>query len=798
MYRLLPLLLLWLALPGFSIAQDLRADTIDIRQYRLNLNFSDFAGKNMAGEAVIKVFGKKDNLNSIRLDLQQLTVDSVKFNGTNAGFSYNDTIIGITFNSALNIGDSAELRIFYHGKPIQVAGDFGGFYWTNQYAFNIGVSFLADPHSYGRVWFPCFDDFVTRSFYEFSITTDNTRKAVCNGLLLNTTANPNSTQTWYWRLNQPIPSYLASVTISDYQLLNDTVVGLNGTLPVTLAARAPDTTALKNSFVHLKDAFHIYEDLFGPYQFDRVGYCVVPFNAGAMEHATNISYMQALVNGNTAYETTMAHELSHHWFGDLATCENASEMWLNEGWAVYSEHLFLEKLYNDSTAKDAIRKNHESVLRTAHIDDGAYYAVSGVPSEQTYGRTVYDKGADVAHTLRGYMPDSTFFTCLKNYFTQYSFKDVNSQKFRDFLSQCSGTDYTNAFNDWVFQPGFLHFSLAGVNVEEASPGNFRAQLSIRQKLNHANHLGNNVPVTISYFNENWQRIDETILVSGACTSCERSFAGFKPVYIALDFNEQLQDAITDEWRVVKNNSTIDFGTAKAKLTFNSVNDSALVRIEHNWVAADAMQTSIPGLHLHNYRYWTIDGLFDSTTLSADARFDYNGTNNQNNGYLDNSFITTSEDSLVVMYRKDGNAEWAYADSFKIFTLGPANNKVGYAMVYGIRKGQYALAIRNTQQPDTAVAQAPCIYSSIGGTGQVLKPFRVYPNPSYSNVQLEFTGNTFKAWQLADLSGRILKAGSIESSDTAAMLTVDDVASGIYFISLQTHSNRFITQKIVKE
>jgi len=75
-----------------------------------------------------------------------------------------------------------------------------------------------------------------------------------------------------------------------------------------------------------------------------VGYCIVPFNSGAMEHATNISFMQYYLNVLSAdCENTMVHELSHHWFGDLVTCDSASEMWLNEGWAVYNEMLFHER-----------------------------------------------------------------------------------------------------------------------------------------------------------------------------------------------------------------------------------------------------------------------------------------------------------------------------------------------------------------------------------------------------------------------------------------------------------------------
>jgi aminopeptidase N len=783
---------------GFT-ATDPRADSLEITRCRLNINLTDFAGKIMYGEAALTVKSRVNAVNFIRLDLLKLTVDSVKVGNALATYTYNDSVLAVQFPAALNTGDSSLLHIYYHGKPVQMPGDFGGFYWNSQYAFNIGVSFLENNHSYGRVWFPCFDNFVTRSLYEFFVTTDTTRKALCNGLLQNTVNNGNGTQTWHWKLNQTIPSYLASVTVSDYELLGDTVVGVNGTLPVTLAARAADTANLKNSFVHLKDAFHIYENLFGPYFFDRVGYCVVPFNAGAMEHATNISYMQGMITGNTAYETTMAHELSHHWFGNLATCEEASEMWLNEGWAVYCEHLFLENKYNDSTAKDAIRKNHESVLRKAHIDDGAYYAVSGVPSPQTYGKTVYDKGADVAHTLRHYTSDITFFNCMKSYFSQHSFTDVNSETLRDFLSQCSQVNYTSAFDDWVFQPGFLHFSLGSIKTEQTSLTNFRTQLSIRQKLNHAQHYGTLVPVTVTYFDSLWNRVDEVVFASGECTMHERNFTNFKPAYVALDFYERMQDAITDEWKVITTSGNYDFGTAKAKLAVTSVTDSVLVRVEHNWVAPDPLQTPIAGLHLHNYRYWTIDGLFDTTRLKADVRFDFNGTTNQNNGYLDNTFITTSEDSIVMLYRPDAESEWQLADSFKVNTLGSALNKVGYVTLYGLRKGQYTLAIRNATIPDSAVTFVPCIYSMVEEVKRGEEAFQLYPNPANDRVQAEFMKGDFESLLLTDLQGRVIYTLPVSGEETGKTVSLNNLAKGFYFVALKkTNSRQFITQKLIKQ
>jgi len=486
-------------------SEDLRTDTIDIRSFRLNLDLSDFTTKILYADVTIGCKAKMNGVETIRLDLQQLTIDSVQVDGYNAPYSYNDSVIDINTLNLFNTGDSFTVRIIYHGHPLQLSGDFGGFYWTSAYAFNIGVSFLADPHTYGRVWFPCFDNFRERSLFEYFITTKNTHKAFCNGLLLGVTSSGN-TKTWHWKLNEEIPSYLASVAISDYQTLTDTVQGINGIKEIQLAARTSDTTALKNLFMHLHDAFHIQENLWGEYKWDRVGYCIVPFNAGAMEHATNISFMQYYLNVYSAdCENAMVHELSHHWFGDLVTCDSASEMWLNEGWAVYNEMLFHEKFYGEDDYKQQVRTNHEYVLHKAHVRDGGYLPVSGVPTEYTYGSTVYDKGSDVIHTLRFYMGDSLFFHCLKNYLQDYSFQNSSTAQLRDYLSSCSGINLNDYFNDWVYAKGFPHFSIERLTEVLMHSGGgddyYQYYLTLRQKLNNAPHYYNQVPLTISFFTQ---------------------------------------------------------------------------------------------------------------------------------------------------------------------------------------------------------------------------------------------------------------------------------------------------------
>lgn len=771
-------------------AQDLRGDTLDIGAYQLRLNVTDFATKILRGDATIGIKARKNGVEGIRLDLLKLTVDSVSVNGLyNAPFDYNDTLLNINLLTTLNTGDSATVRVYYHGHPLQVSGDFGGFYWDASYAFNIGVSFLAEPHTYGRVWFPCFDNFTERSFYEFYVTTKNTHKAFCNGLLLGVTPAAGNTQVWHWKLGQDIPSYLASVAVSDYQTLSDTVNGMLGTLPVQLAARANDTAGMKSLFTHLHDAFHVQETAWGPYKWDRVGYTIVPFNAGAMEHATNIGFMLYYLTVYTAQcETTMAHELSHHWFGDLVTCEDASQMWLNEGWASYNEPLFIEKVYGDSAARQYIRNNHNHVLTDAHVSDGAYLPVGNVPSAQTYGTTVYDKGADIIHTLRWYLGDNTFFSCVKQYLQANAFNTGSNTKLRDYLQQCSGNSaVTDYFNDWVLAEGFPHFSVEETFTTGAT--NQYVHVLIRQRLHHAPHYYTKVPVKVTFFRSDLTSVSGIAEVSGECTEFVSQPLNFTPAYIALDFDEKVQDAITDEALVVNNTGNYDFGTAKMQVAVNQVNAASLLRVEHNWIAADAMRTPIPGLHLNTQRYWTVGGVWNTD-------FDATGTIAYDNGGLDDGFITNTEDSLVLMYRAKQTDEWAIVNAAVFNKGGNSNDGVGTVAIPHLQAGEYALAVYNAALPAATNQQVSCrLQVGIQETG--LDGFTIYPNPATASAELQLTANAPQNLTVYNVWGQQVMLQKVAAGQTKVVLNLNGLTPGAYLVTLNSAGKRF-TQVLIKQ
>jgi aminopeptidase N len=394
-----------------ALCAQTKADTIHVQCYNINLVIRDFEQQAINGFTDLVIEAKIAPLTCIVLDFLALTVDSIK-NGSNLViFEHQGQNLKIELPFS-TVGELQTIRVYYQGKPAQDT-QWGGFYFTNEFAYNMGVGMVSLPHSFGRVWFPCIDEFTDKSTYTFNITTDLDKKAICGGILVDST-NFGDKMLWRWELTDPIPTYLASVAVGDYQVYRDTVHSISGNiLPIEIYANPYYIQRVPGSFVNLKTFIHTFEKRWGACRWQRVGYVVVPFPAGAMEHATNIAFPQSSVTGtvNTNNQDLISHELAHSWFGNLITCTTPQNMWINEGFARYGEYLCHEIL--DPTLqiyKKRIRELHMEVIKRSHIQDGGYYALDNIPTNITYGSTTYDKGGLVAYTLRHYMGDDLYFS----------------------------------------------------------------------------------------------------------------------------------------------------------------------------------------------------------------------------------------------------------------------------------------------------------------------------------------------------------------------------------------------------
>ena len=756
------------------------SDSLDVLNYNINLNITDFANKIIKGNTNLSIISKVNNLTNISLDLQQLIIDSIFVNNikTNS-YNYNDTLINISCNT-YNQNDTFNVNIYYHGTPQIDPSTWGGFYFQGDYAYNLGVGFDSKPHNYGRVWFPCIDDFVDRATYDFKITTNNGYFAVCNGTLLDTIYNGDNTHTFHWKLHNTIPTYLASVAVSKYIAVKDTFNGINGNIPIAIYVPASDSVNAINSFINLKNVLTGFEEDFGPYRWERVGYVAVPFNSGAMEHATNIAYPVIVINGNLSYEYLYAHELSHHWFGDLVTCKTQEDMWLNEGWAQYCEAIYKEKIYGVDEYKSYSRNNHQSVLRTTHITDNGYRAIYGIPSEYTYGSTVYDKGSDVAKTIRGYLGDSLFFETIKAYLDTFSFKPASSIDFRDFISSYTGIDMTDFFNTWVFSPGFPHFAVDSFNVV-SNGGNFDVNVFIRQKLKGTNTFANSNKIPIMFANDNWQIYNSTIQFSGEIG--QQTFTlPFNPTKIFLDIDEKIQDATTDRYFIVSSPSTINYPNEFASVTVNNISDSCLLRVIHNWVAPDSMKNPIPGLFLSDYRYYSVEGIL-SSNFSASIKFQYSKSmaSGSSYSYLDNNLITNSADSLVLLYRKNTKFDWEIIPSSRT-----GSNTAGYIIDDSLKLGDYCLGIYDWERYVN-------IDNHLNKSDNILN---IYPNPSKNNFNINYKIKSQSEIKIYNINGEIVLNKNINPKNNSLVWEPKNNSKGVYIVQLVTKNTIIDSKKVI--
>ncbi len=750
---------------------NLRSDTIDVLDEDIHIDITDFVKDTIRGYTAIKFAPKMNGQSHITLDLLAMKIDSITCLGQQLSYSYNDTILVANLPGTYNTSDTLTTKVYYHGVPQADPSGWGGFSISGAYAYNLGVGFSPNFHNFGRCWFPCFDNFFERCTFTFNIVSPPGKKAVCNGVLVKDSTATNNYRTW--RLNIPIPTYLASVAVSNYAEVHQTFTGINGNVPVILAALPADTNKLKSSFINLEAAFDCFENHFGPYKWPRVGYVCVPFNSGAMEHATNIAYPLPFVNGATTYEDVlMAHELSHHWWGDLVTCETAQEMYINEGFASFCQLLFNECVYGNTTYMQKALDNHDNALHNAHFADKGFLTMANVPLAYTYGDHSYNKGADLAYTLRGYMGDSLFFEGMKYVLQQKTYKSMNSVEFDTILTNHTGYNTNSFFTNWINTPGWPHFSIDSMQVNGNS-----ATVFVRQRLFGAPSYYSNVPLEIVFMDANRIQSLQTISMSGALASFTFNLP-FTPVYAGINFNNRISDAITSTKMTIFGSGYITYVHGRATLgMYTNGPDSTFLRIEHNFVKPDAIKNNVNNYRISDQHYWKVDGIV-SPGFRANCKFYFNGKKlvNRTPGSMDYSDTLLTQfttDSIIFLYRKNTADDWREVDKYTKTKIGLGNSMYGYVVVDTLKVGEYCFANG--------------VSTVIGVKDRdINKNVNIYPNPAAEKIMIDLGRGALiperTTCRIYTVEGRKVLEMEFEGAETG--IDISGLAKGYYTIKLE--------------
>jgi len=350
-----------------------------------------------------------------------------------------------------------------------------GVYFVDAASGNEGTKHSSQIWSQGepdeaRHWFPSFDFPSDKATTEEYITANKGETVIGNGEFVGKASNPDGTETWHYKMPVPHSTYLVSFVIGEYARVDDKY----GDIPLAYYIYPGREQTARNAYEKTPEMIRVYEELTGvkfPYnKYDQT--IVANFQFGGMENitATTMADVEILMAdtdfGKSQVTDLVSHELAHSWFGDLVTCQNWAELWLNEGFATYMEAAYREKAYGrgdymrkikvdaaEFLVDDSINRRRHALFNQRAKDVNALFDNAS---------TTYHKGGAVIHTLREQVGTENFWKAINIYLNAHKFSNVESGDLRTAMEQTSGQDLGWFFDQWVYGAGAPRIDIAQV------------------------------------------------------------------------------------------------------------------------------------------------------------------------------------------------------------------------------------------------------------------------------------------------------------------------------------------------
>lgn len=417
--------------------------------------------------------------------LSYLEIDSVLVNGERATIDWTGQDSGeyyVVPPAATIIPGEFVVETYYHGKPLpeQTNNKWGGVSNRGNMFFAMGVGFQAPYISCTRHWLPSYDlpDDKPDSA-RFIFVSKNAGDVVAAAGELERVFDTLGGRAYDWNIRYPIATYLMTFAQGPFEL-RKIQNPLN--IPFESYAQPVDTAKTRKLMERsVVKALSFFDSLFAPYPFEKVGYVVAPI--GSMEHQTMITLDRRTLDTNN---TTAVHELAHMWWGDLVTCHTFADPWLNEGFATFSESLYLERF----NGEQAYSKRQWSKIKSAKTA-GSDYPMYGAPYHTGHtnnypSAVIYDKGAAVLGMLRYHIGDAIFFAGLRTYLERFAYKTATSYDLWQHFESVTGQDLDWFFQKWVFEKGYpkleVSYSTGKINKirirQSSTSGYFKLPITV--------------------------------------------------------------------------------------------------------------------------------------------------------------------------------------------------------------------------------------------------------------------------------------------------------------------------------
>ncbi len=442
----------------------------DLIHTKIEISF-DWDKKRANGKATLTLRPWFYATDLVTLDAKNFDIKTVTFDGKTEPlkFDYNNEQLVVHLGRVFKNTEEFKIAITYVAKPDE-RETIGGSAAITQ---DKGLYFInadgADPSKPKQIWtqgetesnsfwFPTVDKPNERCTQEMYITVDNKYKTLSNGLMLSSKKNADGTRTDYWKMDKPHAPYLFMMAIGEYAVVHDKWRNID----VDYYVEPKYEKDARDIFPNTPELLEFFSTKLGyTYPWPKFSQVVVrDYVSGAMENTTAVifgEYVQKnkreLLDDHMTNESVVAHEMFHHWFGDLVTCESWSNLTLNEGFANYSEYLWFEHKHGRDEADHHELEEQEGYIFSAAGGGHPLIHFGYNSREDMFDAHSYNKGGAILNMLRTYVGDDAFFASLQRYLKKNEFSDVEAHELRLAFEDVTGQDLNWFWNQWFYAAG---------------------------------------------------------------------------------------------------------------------------------------------------------------------------------------------------------------------------------------------------------------------------------------------------------------------------------------------------------
>jgi aminopeptidase N len=541
----------------------------DIQHMELRVSF-DWDKKYLFGEATLTIKPYWYPQNKLFLNARGMEIKEVSLVTPNEkkhlDYEYKNDSLIISLDKTYSREEAYKVFIDYIAKPDELKKTGG----STAISSDKGLYFInadgSDPKKpkqiwtqgetqSNSVWFPTIDSPNEQFTQELYITVDTSFITLSNGLLISSVVNHRQgTRTDYWKQTLPHAPYLVMMAIGRYSVVKDKWRKISVDYYIE-PEYAPYARAI---FGNTPEMLEFYSKILGvDYPWEKYAQVVVrDFVSGAMENTTATVHGEFIQTDSrylldNDYEAVIAHELFHHWFGDLVTCESWSNISLNESFATYGEYLWEEYKYGRDHADASLYKDLDSYLNQPNARDKHLIRFDYKNREDVFDVVSYQKGARVLHMLRNITGDDAFFNALKLYLTRHRHQPAEAHQLRLAFEEITGRDLNWFFNQWFFNNGHPELEIS-YEWNEASK---TQKVIIEQKQDFEKYPLYRLPIAIDLYTGNGT-IRHHVEISQAKEIFEFQVPA-KPVLVNVDADKYLlctkkDNAPKEQWVALYN------------------------------------------------------------------------------------------------------------------------------------------------------------------------------------------------------------------------------------------------------